>query len=157
MSDANARRYGHEIRRLEKQHGEMLTPGDIVDSAESNSSPIHNWFDWDDTSAARKHRLQQARMLVAMVHVVAEDGKPIRSTLHVYEDSIARGVYVDIEVVSKNEGYREQVVEDALKRAQAWATTYQRYAELLSIRQAIDATVKSLKTKKKKKKTPQPV
>jgi hypothetical protein len=44
-------------------------PRDILDDARHPDSPIHGHFDWSDTVAAEKWRLQQAAQLVTAVRV----------------------------------------------------------------------------------------
>jgi len=59
---------GDELQRIEeKYNGE--DPHHIVKEAESEKSPIHNAFEWDNTVAGHSWRLQQARLLIrAVVH-----------------------------------------------------------------------------------------
>lgn len=46
-----------------------LTPQVIVKEAENPRHPLHNEFDWDDASAAHKHRLQHAARLIRLVKI----------------------------------------------------------------------------------------
>lgn len=50
----------------------------IVSAAAPVSSPLHAEFDWDDTSAARAHRLHQARQMRCslVVEVITKDREP---------------------------------------------------------------------------------
>jgi len=40
---------------MQSEHGKV-TAQMIVDGASSPKSPIHNFFEWDDTAAGRKYR-----------------------------------------------------------------------------------------------------
>jgi len=56
--------------RLEKirlNHDGVLTPDDVVKDARRDSSPLHDQFEWDDTVAAGKYRIEQARELIRTV------------------------------------------------------------------------------------------
>lgn len=49
-----------------------LTPQRVVKAAEDERSPLHDYFEWDDTKASDKYRLLQARVLIKRVRVVIE-------------------------------------------------------------------------------------
>jgi hypothetical protein len=44
-----------------------LTPEQVVRDAKSLTSPLHDYFQWDDTKAALAWRTQQARVLIRSV------------------------------------------------------------------------------------------
>lgn len=56
------------IKALERDG--RLTPDDVVEEASSPKSPLHQFFEWDNTVAAYKYRLEQARELIKTVTVV---------------------------------------------------------------------------------------
>ncbi len=54
------------LLELERVNG-RLAPADVVDAARDPESPLHSHFTWDDTEAAEKYRLSQARTLIRTV------------------------------------------------------------------------------------------
>lgn len=58
-----------EFEKIEQKYG-ALTPANIVESAKSRKSILHPAFEWDDTIAAEKFRLQQARIIINNVEVI---------------------------------------------------------------------------------------
>jgi chorismate mutase len=58
-----------ELEQLMQANGGAITPEDVVQAAASSNSALHAWFDWDDTRAAAKYRLEQARHLLKVVNV----------------------------------------------------------------------------------------
>jgi hypothetical protein len=46
-----------------------LTPDDVVRAARDPNNALHEYFDWDDSVAGQKWRIQQARHLIASVQV----------------------------------------------------------------------------------------
>lgn len=59
-----------ELERLYKRD-KVITPASVLDAARSKSSPLHEFFEWDDKKAADKYRLMQAsEMIVASKFVV---------------------------------------------------------------------------------------
>lgn len=66
---ANAIKVGEELLKL----GDEITPAAVVDAARKNKkSELHKCFEWDDSKAAEKYRLDQARYMLRMI-VVREE------------------------------------------------------------------------------------
>lgn len=61
-----------ELNRLTKKGGGALTAEAVLSAASDSKSPLHPWFDWDDTEAARKWRLEQARRLIKVFYITIE-------------------------------------------------------------------------------------
>lgn len=61
--------YEQALIALAEKHKGTLTPDIVVRAAQPDSSPLHDYFDWDDREAAKKWRLEQARELIRSVHV----------------------------------------------------------------------------------------
>lgn len=57
------------LRRLQDRHG-RITPRSVVDDARNPESPLHGFFEWDDSKAAEAYRLDQARALIRGCPVV---------------------------------------------------------------------------------------
>lgn len=55
-----------ELLAIRSEHGQ-LTPAVIVEAATPGDHPLHNRFEWDDTVAGHKYRLQQAKQLIRVV------------------------------------------------------------------------------------------
>ena len=54
--------------------GDNVKPAEIVEAAKDEESELHKCFEWDDTKAAHKYRLTQARTLV--LNLVITESKP---------------------------------------------------------------------------------
>lgn len=54
------------LLELERDNG-RLAPADVVEAARNPESPLHSHFTWDDSEAAEKYRLMQARTLIRTV------------------------------------------------------------------------------------------
>jgi len=57
------------LRKLQDKHG-RITPNSVVDDARDPDSPLHGFFQWDDSKAAEAYRLDQARALIRRFPVV---------------------------------------------------------------------------------------
>ena len=58
-----------EIQRIADEQGGEITAAQVVNEARKPDSSLHSLFDWDDQSAAEKHRLTQARTLIRSIRV----------------------------------------------------------------------------------------
>ena len=68
----------NEILKIQKDKG--LTPEEIVKVAKPKDNPLHDLFEWDNKIASDQWRLQQARVIVNEVKVVAPGPLPPDAT-----------------------------------------------------------------------------
>ena len=52
-----------ELDRLVEEHG-TITPQMVLEEGRDSKSPLHKFFEWDDTKAAEKYRLAQAYAMI---------------------------------------------------------------------------------------------
>jgi hypothetical protein len=74
-----------ELRRIWDER-RRLTPDDVLDVAEHEGHPLHEFFEWDDTEASRLYRLGQAAGLIRSVKVTVT-----REKAGEVEDLVVRG------------------------------------------------------------------
>jgi hypothetical protein len=89
-----------QLEAVQRESG-VLNAATVVTSAEEESSPLHGFFEWDDTEAGRLYREHQARNLIDRVKVryVDEDGRKQTTRAFVAvrgDDPLAE--YVSVEV-----------------------------------------------------------
>lgn len=108
----------------EKQ--KLLRESDVLADAQHETSPLHGYFEWDDTAAAHAHRLGQAAALIRRVRVrviPAPESEPIRvrayianrDVPHEEETDVEPGAYRSIQDVARKTSY-QQAVEDSIRR-----------------------------------------
>ena len=73
IRDRRAVRNELEKVRVENEEG-LLVAEEVVTEASNLESPLHDYFDWQDTEAAHKWRLSQARGLIRHVELIWNDG-----------------------------------------------------------------------------------
>ncbi len=66
LSEDDARVVAGVLDQLVSRDG-RVTPESFLDAATPDESPLHRFFEWDDSRAAREHRLHQARQIVRTV------------------------------------------------------------------------------------------
>lgn len=132
----------------QKMKGE-LTPQDVVSDARNPNSPLHSFFEWDDSEAAEQYRLGQARGLIrAVVAVYVSDAKPaVRHKMFVHIPEPGAPHYREAGHALSQTKTREMVLQQAWTELQAWRKRYRDLLELSELFDAIDA-IKALPKKR---------
>jgi hypothetical protein len=68
------------LQNLYRSAGDDLNERDVLADAEDAASPMHGYFEWDDTAAAHRWRIAQAQELIRRVRVTVtrDDAPPLR-------------------------------------------------------------------------------
>ena len=121
---------GEFLTQIKKESG-SLTPPAIVNAARPKKSPLHRYFEWDNSKAAEKWRLQQARLLVCSVVTVSVDGEettPVRSFVSLNDN------YEMLDVVMSDEQMRQQALYDVnvvIKSLREKLVSFKDFADVL--------------------------
>lgn len=127
----------------------IFTANQVLDLARPKNSPIHKYFNWDDTDAAEKYRLYQARHLISCV-VVEIDNKKVRKYITpVRVEHLDRTAYVEVNKARNTPDIWSQVLDRAMKDALLWEARYKNLVELTPIHNAIRKTNHKLSKGKK--------
>lgn len=150
--ETNKERYKAEIAKLEQKYNGMLTPKDVVREASNRTSPIHDWFDWNDNGAGEKWRLHQARMLITTIKTISTFNgtqKEYRKYVNVRVDGNEGSgrFYVQTNNALKNPDTKSQVLQRAINEITYWERTYADYKELEDVFNGIKKAKKKLKIK----------
>ena len=131
-----ATKYGKFLER--KLRNKPRDPHEIVELARPETSPIHERFTWDDTEAAVRWRVEEARHLVS--HIVVSTPKPdgevveARAFFNVTtENGESKRGYISSRQVWARPGLAEQVREAALRELRGWTDRYAIYEELSDV------------------------
>lgn len=141
-------RIRRELGKIARRHGGMLRAGDVVEAARSKDSILHGYFTWDDTKAAKKWRLVQARNLIR-VQVVMLDRMPARPVSAFVSLSTDRGNqtgggYRPIIKIMTDDEKREQLLSDALMDLKRFRERYSMLKELAAVIEAMDVAERKL-------------
>jgi hypothetical protein len=136
-----------ELKKIEAAEG-LIRPGSVVEAARAEDSPLHKFFEWDNTKAAENYRQWQARQLVASVYVRnanSETGIPVRAFVNVQIDSDEPGKpmqgYLSQGTMIKNPGLEQQVLRYAKEQLLAWRRRFGGYADFYGVALAIDELI----------------
>lgn len=155
FNDEQAQVYGPHIEVLYEKNNGKLKPKEVVDDARNKKSPIHPFFEWDDTIAGEKFRKVQARHLMGNIITVVvinnkeEEVKANYSIVFENKDEDKRA-YFPLETVMTNDEYRKEIVKSALEEVRGWQERYKIYSELSAIFKVINKVYKKENGKNKK-------
>lgn len=126
----------NELRRLEEKNGGRLLPQLVVKAARSKVSPLHQHFEWDDSAAAEKYRVEQARALirVCVEYVGDSDNKrKINAFVSLTTDRNAGGGYRTMTRVLAMDSMRAQLIEDAKLEMDRFRAKFSSVTELAGV------------------------
>ena len=130
-----------------------LTAEKVVAKARDKNSPLHKFFEWDDTHAAKEWRIQQARVLIHEIKVVIEDKEYVGfQNVTVQTTDGSQRLYLPVREVVSNKDLREQILQRALNQQEYWADEFNEFKELSLIFQSIKKTKNKLNSIWQKKK-----
>ena len=139
-----ARRISNEleeqfIRIMEKHPHGLLTEEGMVEEAADPSNPLHKHFTWDDTKAAHKWRLEEARLLIRSYRIYNEDLElDVRALTSLDIDREHGGGYRFVTDVVEREDLRESMVRTALQELMSTRRKYDHIRELAGLWGYID-------------------
>ena len=113
------------------------TPQDILNKARDENSELHKCFEWDDSIAAEKYRLSQARQVIQFLVIVPkkEEDTPTR----VFQISSERTVYKPTRTFLTNQDEYQSLLNRAKAELVAIRNRYEQLAELETVFDAIDS------------------
>jgi hypothetical protein len=154
FSNTKARRYGSYLNKLSKKSKNRLTPKDIVDDAKKKDSPLHDYFEWDDSLAAQQYRIEQARHLLNHIEVTIvykdvvgdiQETERQRQFISVQIGTSRNDrVYMPFEIVAKDELLLDSVVSEASNALQSWINRYEKFTRLGRVVEAVEKAKKLL-------------
>jgi hypothetical protein len=152
----DAQLFGEFIEELAEQSNGQLKPEDVVAAAKPITSPIHDFFDWNDETAAVKWRVQQARYYLSTLEVMVKtDGSTMSQKAWFSVNTKMKAgkgtkrAYVVIDRALTESDLRVQVIQDALRELVYWEQKYKDYVEFRNVFSAIEQTKKKLLNSKK--------
>lgn len=127
-----------ELRELERANGGVLQPEAVVEKARNPKSALHDAFCWDDTEAARRYRIEQARQLIRVtVEYTPATEKPVKSFVAVRSERYEAGGYRHMPTLLRTEVGRKTVLDTALWELAAFEAKYAAVQELCEVFEAI--------------------
>lgn len=137
--NADPQAIGEELEQIRRKHGGELKPEYAVEEAKNRNSAMHRHFEWDDSVAAKKHRLDQARTLIrSIVRVESVGGREIPAFVSIRAEENGRS-YRGTEEVLSSSYLRKALLKQADEDLQAFKKRYNRFEMLV---EAIEEAIK---------------
>lgn len=154
----DAQAVGERLEAI-RQSRQLLTPSVVLDDASSPGSPLHAFFEWDDTVAANRYRVDQAGHLIRSIQVTFFDveqapsrqveisgvesrqnsaANPVRAFVSIRSDAGDQS-YVSTMQAMSDPTMRTQVIKQAHDELAAVGRKYRELSELSQVFQAIES------------------
>lgn len=136
---------GETISEIEKRDG-VVTKESFLEASRPITAPTHNAFEWDDSVAAEKYRLEQSGQIIRNLCVkIIKDDKPEKVTAYVNinKTTADNARYMSLQVALEDDENRSAVLENALNELRLFKRKYETLSELAEVFTAIDKAVRS--------------
>jgi len=146
----NAAEVGAHLEFIRQQHKGELTPEDVLADAENPNSPLHSFFEWSDTEAARQHRLHQARGLIRSVVAIytSEEQPAVRMKAYVHvPEGRETSHYREVGHAMSVKKTRDLVLQKAWREFQQWRQRYKDLKEFADLFEVADEIAKKIARK----------
>ena len=137
-----AKTAGEELERIQQRDG-MVTKETLLDESRPEEAPLHPAFEWDDTKAAEKYRLTQAKsiindIVVEVIRTGEDETKKVPAFVNVVKGLQNNAQYLSIDVAMSDEDHRKAVLENAKSELNAFKRKYSNLTELAGVFAEID-------------------
>lgn len=130
----DAQTAGEELERIYKRDG-IITPEKVLEDNTEMGTPLHDCFEWNDTTAAHKYRIKQAKEIIQTIVFVSDSApqlSPVRAFVSVSKD------FHPIKTVLDDKEMKESLLLCAVYELKAFQRKYQTLSELAGVFKAID-------------------
>ena len=125
-----------------QQIGEEVKPEQVVDKARDETSELHKCFEWNDTDAAEKYRLIQARDVIRHLIVIRRDNEkedePVQFRVMMKNERTYESGYKQTIVMVRDEDEYRKLLEQAYAELHSFKQKYSCLSELAEILELID-------------------
>jgi hypothetical protein len=136
------------VRELMRANGGTITPEEVVEDARDPDSPLHGYFEWDESKAARQAWTMTARVIIRSVRydVVTEE-TVFRNVPELVRDvRVPSGTqgYVATSVVRSDEELARLTLLQEFGRAAAALERARKFADVFRLHDELEAFVEQL-------------
>jgi len=116
-----------------KSLGQECTTEQVLDLARNPETELHRCFDWDDTVAAEKWRMEQARLVCRSLVVVVQKYETEPVKLRIFEHDHEEKVYRETRLTFRNEDQYSRLLNQAKTEMNQFAKKYRTIVELSGV------------------------
>lgn len=114
----------------------QITPQEVLEKARDVNSELHKCFEWDDTIAAEKYRLQQARSII--INLVYSQKKEEEQPVRCFSLTSKVSTYQPTQQFLVQEDEYQTLLKRALAELEAFKKKYHTLTELEAVFEAIE-------------------
>lgn len=144
-----------EMERIRQRNAKkILVAADVVKTARAANHPLHDRFDWDNSTAGHKYRLWQAQQLIASVRIIRDgpEEKMVPAFVSLLPDrKHDGGGYRAVADVLKSHSLREEMVKTALSELRGVKARFDSLRELAGVWRSVDLVEKRITRKKSRR------
>lgn len=131
-----------ELEVIRHEHEGLLRAEDVVAFARDEGTVLHTKFTWDDTVAAERFRLMQARQVIRVhIKIYPREKQRVRAYVSMLEDRRKGGGYRSTDEVMHVQQLRDQLVYQAHREMQAFIKRYEHLEELAGVIAAMEGAL----------------
>ena len=119
----------NEVRGELDTLGDEFTLQDVVDLARDENTSLHRCFEWDDTIAAEKYRVQQAGTVVRML-VYVDEKKEEKTSVRIFYKTDERKVYAPTRLIVQDKDEYQKLLDRAMNELRMFKEKYKMLKEL---------------------------
>lgn len=132
---ADAQKVANEISEI----GESATPQEILEKGRNPATELHKCFEWDDSKAAEKFRIEQARTIVrCLVIRETEEPKEQKPEIRMFYKTSGGEGYKPTTIIMQDKDEYQKLLERAYAELSSFKNKYRSLAELDGIFDLID-------------------
>lgn len=141
MQREQTNRVSEELAAIAASNGGVLLPAKVVAFARNPETALHARFDWNDSEAAEKWRIEQARQVIRLnVIVVPNHSAPVRAYVSLSPDrENDGGGYRRLVDIMSSDALAAQMLADALADLRATKRKYESLRALRPVWEALES------------------
>lgn len=150
----DAQKVSDELETLDRK-----TPEAILELARNENTELHGCFEWDDSVAAEKYRLTQAREIVRLLVVAKDDEIQDAETpkyIRAYHRTRSAGGYENIHKILDSRDKKLELVDNAYRDLIAFSNKYTTLSDVTGFKAAMDSAADSLRRCRENAETARP-
>lgn len=134
-----------ELEALAEANNGLLKPETVVDFARNPETALHSRFEWDDTEAAKRYRIWQARQIIKVtVDVLPNENETVYQVfVSLKDDRRNGGGYRPLVEVMSDDQMRRQLLAQAHNDFKLWQKKYQQLKELAPVFAQMDLVMEA--------------
>lgn len=113
-----------------------ISPEEVLEKARNEKSELHKCFEWDDSTAAEKFRLQQARQIIQLLVIVPQ--KKTDEPVRVFSITSQRNTYQPTRLFLQQPDEYQILLKKAKIELAEFKKRYKTLSELEEIFKCID-------------------